>query len=80
MRCYIEIWYPDGSHIKDDEFGVVDFDYFTIRQYRKLIKKFKIENEKFLHNCRLVFVPVEEIPFETFNKYQIKVKYKNKKL
>lgn len=78
MKCKVYYLYPDGSQVADLEFGIIDFDYFNIRQYRKLLTKFSKENEKFHYHVRLLFRPVEDLPFETFNKYQVRIIKKNK--
>lgn len=61
MLCRIYYLYPDGTKEMDNEFGIIDFDYCNIRQYRKIYTKFALKNEKFrFQNIRLLIEPVRK--------------------
>lgn len=75
MNCRICYQYHDGTLLEDSEFGIIDPDYLTIRQYRKIFTKLAKEYEQ---DCfvRLVFTPVvDDCVFtgQNKNKFEIKV-------
>lgn len=63
MLCRIYYKYADGTLEEDTEFGLVDFDYFNIRQWRKLYTKFGLRNEKEDLPVTLCIRPVKEFIF-----------------
>ena len=50
----------DGSFVEDVEFGVVDFDYWNIRQWRKLFTKLNLQNVDKDDKVTLEIVPQKD--------------------
>lgn len=50
----------DGSLVEDVEFGVVDFDYWNIRQWRKLFTKLNLRNVDKDDKVTLEIVPQKD--------------------
>lgn len=60
MLSNIYYHFEDGTVLHDDEFGEVDFDYWNIRQWRKLYTKLALYNAKSRYTrVRLEIVPNE---------------------
>lgn len=53
----------DGTLEYDSEFGEVDFDYWNIRQWRKLFTKLNLMNQSKDDKVTLKIVPKKEFLF-----------------